>query len=229
LYYGACRIREEAAGSFARHAVHYNEDDSMIPVDALLNAYASGWFPMAVGPGDVRWYSPDPRGVIPLDAFHVPSRLARTLRKRPFEIRVNTRFRDVIERCAERPDAADGNWIDREIVESYCELHAKGFAHSVEVLKDGQLVGGLYGVALGGAFFGESMFHRVTDASKAALVALVERLRARGFVLLDTQWVTDHLLQFGAIEITRRRYLRRLDEALTVDATFAGRANERSE
>ena len=200
----------------------------MIPVDALLNAYASGWFPMAAAPGDVRWYSPDPRGVIPLDAFHVPSRLARTLRKRPFEIRVNTRFRDVIERCAERTNN-EGNWIDREIVESYCELHAKGFAHSVEVWKDGQLVGGLYGVALGGAFFGESMFHSVTDASKAALVALVERLRARGFVLLDTQWVTDHLLQFGAIEITRRRYLRRLDEALTVDATFAERANERSE
>ena len=200
----------------------------MIPVDALLNAYASGWFPMAAAPGDVRWYSPDPRGVIPLDTFHVPSRLARTLRKRPFEIRVNTRFRDVIERCAERTDH-EGNWIDREIVESYCELHAKGFAHSVEVWKDGQLVGGLYGVALGGAFFGESMFHRVTDASKAALVALVERLRARGFVLLDTQWVTDHLLQFGAIEITRRRYLRRLDEALAVDVTFEGHANERSE
>jgi leucyl/phenylalanyl-tRNA--protein transferase len=193
----------------------------MIPVDALLNAYASGWFPMAVTSGDIRWYSPDPRGVIPLDTFHVPSRLARTLRAHPFEIRVNTRFRDVIEGCAERADD-EGNWIDREIVESYCELHAKGFAHSVEAWRDAQLVGGLYGVALGGAFFGESMFHRVNDASKAALVALVARLRGRGFVLLDTQWVTDHLLQFGAIEITRRRYLRRLDEALAIDATFAG-------
>ena len=191
----------------------------MIPADALLNAYASGWFPMAVAPGDIRWYSPDPRGVIPLDTFHVPSRLARSLRKHPFDIRVNTRFADVIQACAERTDD-EGNWIDREIVDSYCTLHTKGFAHSVEVWQDERLVGGLYGVALGGAFFGESMFHRVTDASKAALVALVERLRARGFVLLDTQWVTEHLLQFGAVEITRRRYLRRLDEALAVDVTF---------
>jgi leucyl/phenylalanyl-tRNA---protein transferase len=193
----------------------------MIPVDALLNAYASGWFPMAVAPGDIRWYSPDPRGVMPLDTFHVPSRLARTLRTHPFEIRVDTRFRDVIEGCAARPDD-EGNWIDREIVESYCALHEKGFAHSVEAWRDDRLVGGLYGVALGGAFFGESMFHRVPDASKAALVGLVERLRARGFVLLDTQWVTGHLLQFGAIEITRRRYLRRLDAALAVGADFSG-------
>jgi leucyl/phenylalanyl-tRNA--protein transferase len=174
---------------------------------------------MAVAPGDIRWYSPDPRGIIPLDTFHVPTRLARTLRRRPFDIRVNTHFRDVIEGCAAREDD-EGNWIDREIVASYCELHARGVAHSVEVWQESQLVGGLYGVALGGAFFGESMFHRATDASKAALVALVERLRARGFVLLDTQWVTDHLLQFGAVEITRRRYLRRLDEALAVAARF---------
>jgi leucyl/phenylalanyl-tRNA--protein transferase len=201
--------------------------EPMIPVDALLNAYASGWFPMAVAAGDIRWYSPDPRGIIPLDAFHVPSRLARTLRTQRFEVRVNTRFRDVIEACAARTDE-EGNWIDREIIESYCALHAKGFAHSVEVWRDGRLVGGLYGVALGGAFFGESMFHRVTDASKAALVALVDRLRARGFVLLDTQWVTGHLLQFGALEITRRRYLRKLDAALAIDATFAG-ADERRE
>ena len=193
---------------------------SMIPVDALLNAYASGWFPMAVAPGDIRWYSPDPRGIIPLESFHVPSRLVRTLRKRGFEIRVNTRFRDVIEGCAARQDD-EGNWIDPEIVESYCALHARGFAHSVEVWQGEDLVGGLYGVALGGAFFGESMFHRVTDASKAALVALVGRLRDRGFVLLDTQWVTDHLLQFGAVEVTRRRYLRRLDDALTVDVSFS--------
>lgn len=192
----------------------------MIPIDAMLNAYAGGWFPMAVAPGELRWYSPDPRGIIPLDTFHVPSRLARTLRNRGFEIRVNTRFREVIESCAQREDA-DGNWIDAEIVESYCALHARGFAHSVETWQEGRLVGGLYGVALGGAFFGESMFHRVTDASKAALVALVDRLRSRGFVLLDTQWVTEHLLQFGAIEISRRRYLRLLDQALGVDVGFA--------
>lgn len=191
----------------------------MIPADVLLNAYASGWFPMAVSPGEIRWYSPDPRGIIPLDTFHVPSRLARSLRTHPFDIRIDTDFAAVIRACAERPDP-DGNWIDREIIESYCALHEQGFAHSVEAWRDGRLVGGLYGVAMRGAFFGESMFHRVTDASKAALVALVERLRERGYALLDTQWVTEHLLQFGAIEIPRRRYLRLLDQALTIDPGF---------
>lgn len=192
----------------------------MIAADALLSAYASGWFPMAVAQGDIRWYSPDPRGVIPLETFHAPRRLARTLRQQRFEIRVNTDFRGVITACADRADA-DGNWIDTEIVESYCALHAQGYAHSVEVWRDAALVGGLYGVSLRGAFFGESMFHRTSDASKIALVALVERLRARGYVLLDTQWVTEHLVQFGAVEIPRRRYLRMLDAALRVDATFA--------
>jgi len=191
----------------------------MIPVDALLNAYASGWFPMAIAPGEIRWYSPDPRGIIPIETFHVPSRLARTLRKHPFEIRIDTAFAEVIEACGEREDD-EGNWIDAEIIESYRALHERGFAHSVETWRDGQLVGGLYGVALGGAFFGESMFHRATDASKAALVALIGRLQERRFVLLDTQWVTDPLLQFGAIEITRRRYLRLLDQAIEADVSF---------
>lgn len=191
----------------------------MIPADALLNAYASGWFPMAVSPGEIRWYSPDPRGIIPLDTFHVPSRLARSLRARPFEIRIDTNFPAVIRACAERPDP-DGNWIDDEIIDSYSALFEQGFAHSVEAWRDDQLVGGLYGVAMRGAFFGESMFHRATDASKAALVALVEHLRERGYALLDTQWVTEHLLQFGAIEIPRRRYLRLLDQALTIDPAF---------
>jgi leucyl/phenylalanyl-tRNA--protein transferase len=191
----------------------------MIAADALLSAYASGWFPMAVAPGEIRWYSPDPRGIIPIDTFHLPRRLARTIRKNSFEIRVDTDFRGVITACASRQDT-DGNWIDREIIESYSALHALGYAHSVETWQDGALVGGLYGVALKGAFFGESMFHRVDDASKAALAALVDRLRARGYRLLDTQWVTDHLLQFGATEISRRRYLRLLDEALKVETTF---------
>jgi leucyl/phenylalanyl-tRNA--protein transferase len=191
----------------------------MIPVEALLDAYAGGWFPMAVTPGEVRWYSPDPRGIIPLDTFHTPRRLARALRGKAFEIRVDTDFRGVITACADRVDA-EGNWIDAEIIESYCHLHARGHAHSVEAWQDDNLVGGLYGVSLGGAFFGESMFHRVGDASKAALVALVDRLRARGYALLDTQWVTEHLEQFGAIEIPRRRYLRLLDDAVKVDARF---------
>ena len=188
--------------------------------DALLNAYASGWFPMAVAPGEIRWYSPDPRGIIPLDTFHVPARLARTLRKAGFEIRIDTAFRSVITACSERHDA-DGNWIDDEIRESYCALHSEGFAHSVEAWREGVLVGGLYGVAMGGAFFGESMFHTVRDASKAALVGLVDRLRSRGYALLDTQWVTEHLEQFGAVEVSRRRYLRLLDEALALPIRFA--------
>lgn len=191
----------------------------MIVADALRSAYTSGWFPMAVGPGEIRWYSPDPRGVIPLDTFHVSRRLARSLRQQRFEIRVNTRFRDVIQACADREDA-DGDWIDAEIIDSYCALHAQGFAHSVETWQGERLVGGLYGVAIRGAFFGESMFHRVSDASKAALTALVDRLRARGYTLLDTQWVTEHLAQFGAVEIPRRRYLRMLDDALTIEASF---------
>jgi leucyl/phenylalanyl-tRNA---protein transferase len=175
---------------------------------------------MAVEPGDIRWYSPDPRGIIPLDTFHAPKRLNRIVRQKRFEVRVDSDFAAVIRACADRQDD-EGSWIDDEILESYCALHAAGIAHSVETWQDGTLVGGLYGVALGGAFFGESMFHRVTDASKVALVALVERLGARGYRLLDTQWVTEHLLQFGAVEIPRRRYLRLLEEALKIDTIFA--------
>jgi len=175
---------------------------------------------MASAPGDIRWYSPDPRGIIPLDTFHVPRRLARSLRRPSFDVRTDTAFRAVITACSHRVDV-QGNWIDEEIIESYCALHERGYAHSVESWKDGALAGGLYGVAINGAFFGESMFHRESGASKAALAALVDRLRARGYTLLDTQWVTEHLAQFGAIEIPRRRYLRLLDEALRVEATFA--------
>ena len=194
----------------------------MIPGELLVSAYASGWFPMAVEPGEIRWYSPDPRGIIPLDGFTISKRLARTWRSGRFTIEVNRRFEDVIRACADadRDPTDPGSWIDDEIIESYCALHHRGFAHSVEAWHDGRLAGGLYGVALGGAFFGESMFHRATDASKIALVALVERLRSRGFRLLDTQWVTDHLLQFGAVEIPRRRYLQLLDAALKLDCRF---------
>jgi leucyl/phenylalanyl-tRNA--protein transferase len=193
----------------------------MIPPELLVSAYASGWFPMAVEEGDIRWYSPDPRGVIPLDAFHTPRRLQRVIRQGTFEIAVNRDFEAVIRGCAESDRGEDGGtWIDSEIFESYCALHVRGLAHSVEAWKDGELAGGLYGVSLKGAFFGESMFHRVTDASKVALAALVERLRERGFALLDVQWVTEHLEQFGAIEIRRREYLKRLERALAVEAEF---------
>jgi leucyl/phenylalanyl-tRNA--protein transferase len=194
----------------------------VISVDLLISAYASGWFPMAGDDGEIRWYSPDPRGIIPLDGFHVPSRLARVIRSGKFRIEVDRAFAQVIRACAEaeRDPGDPGSWISEEIIDSYIALNAAGLAHSVEAWQGDTLAGGLYGVALGGAFFGESMFHRVTDASKVALAALLERLRARGFRLLDTQWVTDHLVQFGAVEIPRRQYLRILEAAVRMECRF---------
>ncbi|MEO8076226.1 MAG: leucyl/phenylalanyl-tRNA--protein transferase [Acidobacteriota bacterium] len=194
----------------------------MIPTDLLVSAYASGWFPMAVDVGDIRWYSPDPRGIIPLDRFHVPSRLARVVREGTFRIEIDRDFEAVIRACAEadRDDDDPGTWIDDVIIDSYCAMHRAGLAHSVEAWQEDRLVGGLYGVALGGAFFGESMFHYVTDASKVALVALVDRVRSQGFRLLDIQWVTPHLTQFAAAEVPRRTYLKMLEEALAIDAEF---------
>jgi len=194
----------------------------VIPADLLLAAYASGWFPMGDDEGQIAWYSPDPRGVIPLDGFHVPARLRRDIRRGAFRVEVNRAFEEVIHACAAagRDGVERGTWISGEIIETYCALHEQGYAHSVETWAGDRLVGGLYGVALGGAFFGESMFHRATNASKVALAALVERLNARGFLLLDTQWVTEHLKQFGAVEIPRSRYLRQLDAALRVEARF---------
>ena len=195
----------------------------MIPIDLLVSAYASGWFPMAVGDAGIRWFSPDPRGIIPLDGFHMSRRLARVIRGGAFEVRINADFAGVIRACAEadRDDEDTGTWIDAEIIESYRALHAAGYAHSVEAWQNGRLAGGLYGVAIGGAFFGESMFHHVTDASKVALAALVERLRTRQYTLLDTQWTTGHLEQFGAIEIPRRKYLQLLAAAMEADCSFA--------
>lgn len=191
----------------------------MIDLELLLRAYASGWFPMAQSAAtgaSVEWYSPDPRGILPLDAFRVSSRLARTLRQQRFEVTTDRDFEAVMRACAAR----DETWINEDLLASYVALHRHGLAHSVEVRLGGELVGGLYGVSLKGAFFGESMFHTVTDASKVALVHLVERLRARGYVLLDIQWVTPHLAQFGAIAIPRRRYLRLLQRSLGVDCSF---------
>ena len=194
----------------------------MIPRELLISAYASGWFPMAVGDGDIRWYSPDPRGILPLDAFHVPKRLARVIRSGVFRVEIDRDFPAVIRACASisRDEDDGGTWIDNEIVESYCALHDAGIAHSVEAWRGDRLVGGLYGVALRGAFFGESMFHHVTDASKVVLAALVERLRDRQFALLDVQWVTPHLEQFGATEVPRDRYLEMLTESLLKDCRF---------
>jgi leucyl/phenylalanyl-tRNA--protein transferase len=183
----------------------------------VIRAYRDGVFPMALEGGEIGWFSPNPRGVLPLDSFHVPARLARVMRSGRFEVSVDTAFEEVIRACAERDE---GTWISEEIIDCYLAIHRLGLAHSVETQAEGRLVGGLYGVHLGGAFFGESMFHRATDASKVALASLVDRLQRRGFRLLDTQWVTPHLEQFGAIEIPRREYLRQLREALALECAF---------
>lgn len=194
--------------------------------DLLLEAYAAGIFPMAEAADDPElfWVDPTRRGIIPLDTFHVPRRLKRVLRRGPFEVRCDTAFAAVMRGCAEASEMRPSTWINAEIIRLYTALATQGRAHCVECwLDDGtgrELVGGLYGVALGAAFFGESMFSRVTDASKVALVHLVARLRIGGYRLLDTQFVTPHLAQFGAVEVTRARYHRLLAEALRYSAGF---------
>ena len=190
--------------------------------DLLLRAYACGIFPMSEGADDpgLFWVEPRLRGIIPFDTFHVPRRLARTIRSGKFEITVDRDFAAVIESCAEPVPDRPETWINRRIKALYTELNARGDAHSVEARIDGRLVGGLYGVSLGGAFFGESMFSRETDASKVALVHLVERLRTGGYTLLDAQFQTAHLARFGATEIGRPEYLDLLDGALRVDGDF---------
>lgn len=182
----------------------------LIPPHILLGAYTEGVFPMADN-GELIWFSPLMRGIIPLDErFHIPKGLKRALKKRPFELRMNTSFQEVMEGCAARKET----WIDEVILGSYCELFQLGYAHSVECWDEEGLQGGLYGVKIGRAFFGESMFSRKTDASKIALVHLVEWLREQEVELLDTQWMTDHLRQFGGYEVPREKYLRMLKNAL---------------
>lgn len=166
--------------------------------------------------GGISWYSPDPRAVFPLERFHVPKSLAKTVRQGKFEIRVDTAFEEVLRGCAGR----DSTWITEEVHEAYAALHRLGLAHSVEAWRDGELAGGLYGVALGGAFMGESMFSRQTDASKVCLVFLVDRLRERGFTLLDSQFPTEHLMKFGQALIPRAEYQRQLREALKLPGRF---------
>jgi len=186
----------------------------------LLNAYSQGIFPMADEDGTIYWYDPDPRAILPLASFHVPRRLQRTVNRAGYEVRVNTAFREVMIACMEPAPGREKTWISMEIVDVYCELHELGFAHSVETWIEGELTGGLYGVAVGGMFAGESMFSRVTDSSKIALVHLVARLSERGFQLLDIQFLTEHLRSFGAVEIPRDEYKRRLARALRVWAKF---------
>jgi len=192
------------------------KEHQAIDPETLLRAYASGVFPMAEDRDDeaVFWVRPETRGILPLDDFHVPRRLARTIRQGGFEISADRDFEAVIDGCAEATSGRPTTWINATIRQAYRALFAIGHCHTIEARRDGRLVGGLYGVSLGRAFFGESMFSRETDASKVCLVALVERLRDRGFVLLDTQFTTDHLKRFGAVDVPRRRYEMLLEEAI---------------
>jgi leucyl/phenylalanyl-tRNA--protein transferase len=194
-----------------------------ITPEVLLKAYACGIFPMAESAEDpaLYWIEPPERGVIPLDAFHVPSRLARTVRSDRYTVAINQDFDAVLDGCAAPQPGRARTWINGRIRTLYRKLHEIGHCHSIEAYEDGALAGGLYGVCLGRAFFGESMFHRARDASKVALVHLVARLKASGFTLLDTQFVTDHLKTFGAIEVPRRQYHKLLEAALVGEADFA--------
>jgi leucyl/phenylalanyl-tRNA--protein transferase len=190
----------------------------------LLRAYAAGLFPMAESADstELHWFDPPRRGVLPLDGLHVPRRLARTVKAGRFRVTADDAFAAVITACAAPAPDRPNTWINDEIVALYTTLHRGGFAHSIECWDGDTLVGGLYGVSLGGAFFGESMFSRATDASKVALIHLVARLRAAGFILLDTQFVTDHLARFGTIEIDRAEYRRQLATALALRPDWGG-------
>jgi leucyl/phenylalanyl-tRNA---protein transferase len=193
----------------------------MLTPELLLAAYSQGIFPMADELGELGWYEPTRRAIIPLDGFVTPRRLARTVRSERFEVRFDSAFAAVMRACAAPAPGRESTWISAAMVAAYSELHRLGHAHSVECWREGQLVGGLYGVAIGGLFAGESMFYHERDASKVALVHLVARLRASGFVLLDSQYIVgEHMLQFGTIEISRAEYHKRLRAALRVAATF---------
>jgi len=201
-----------------------NRENTTIEITAevLLKAYACGIFPMAESADDpaLYWIEPDIRGIIPLEGFHIPVRLKRTVRSTSFAVVINHDFDAVIEACAEATSDRTRTWINARIRKIYRNLFERGHCHTVEVYDGARLVGGLYGVSLGRAFFGESMFHRARDASKIALVHLVARLRAGSYRLLDTQYVTEHLRTFGTIEVPKRRYHRLLEDALTGEADF---------
>ncbi len=201
-----------------------NPDQILLEItpQILLRAYCCGIFPMADSADDpaIFWVEPEFRGILPLDEFHVPRSLKKTMRKDLFEVRINTAFSEVVEKCAEETHERDKTWINSQIRSLYGELHEIGHAHSVEAWLEGELVGGLYGVSVGAAFFGESMFSRRNDASKYCLVKLVERLKSRGFSLLDTQFVTTHLERFGVIELAKDKYMAILEDAITANVDF---------
>jgi leucyl/phenylalanyl-tRNA--protein transferase len=191
----------------------------LLDPETLLVAYSQAAFPMTDRDGAIRWYTADPRGILPLETFHVPRTLMQVVKQNRFQIRVNTSFDQVMRACMNtRPD---GSWISDELIRVYSRLHELGYAHSVESWREGKLMGGLYGVSLGGAFFGESMFHFERDASKVALVHLVDRLRQRGYELLDTQASTPHLQRFGCVEVRADDYMRLLRRALSRQCEFA--------
>ncbi len=194
------------------------KDEIEITADLLLRAYASGIFPMAESADnpEIYWVDPEMRGVMPLNGFHISRSLARRVRREDYSVSVNQDFDGVVAACADR----DETWINDKIFLLYSQLHRRGYAHSLEIRREDELVGGVYGVALGGAFFGESMFSRVTDASKTALAYLVDRLRENGFTLFDSQFLTPHLASLGGVEIEREEYRRQLAESLQVDADF---------
>jgi len=189
-----------------------------LTVENLLAAYRSGVFPWTVNP--VSWWSPDPRGIFELDRFHIPKSLMKVLRQETFSITVNKAFAEVMAGCAECAPGRQNTWVTPEFIAAYTRLHKQGHAHSVECWRDGRLVGGIYGVAIGGLFAGESMFHRESNASKVALTALVERLREKGFSLFDIQMVTTITRQLGAVQIQREEYLRRLADAIVEPRVF---------
>ncbi len=199
-----------------------SSDDFELTPELLLRAYTVGVFPMAESRNatTISWIDPRNRGILPLDDLHISKSLRKTVRKGPFEVSCNREFATVVRECGRRTSDRGETWINPQIEQAVNELHRMGYAHSVETRLEGQLVGGLYGVALGGVFFGESMFSRVTDASKVALVDLCARLRIGRFKLLDTQFVTDHLKTFGAVEIPAREFLKRLEAALSVHCLF---------
>jgi leucyl/phenylalanyl-tRNA--protein transferase len=205
-------------------------DQPLLTPRLLIAAYCQGAFPMAPDRHSrtIHWFSPARRGIIPLEAFNCPRSVGKHIRDRTFDIRFDSAFDQVIHACAAPRQSEQNTWISNQIISACCDLHVLGLAHSVEAWRDGQLVGGLYGVAINGAFFGESMFHRAdrggTDASKVCLVHLVEHLNRQGYRLLDTQWMTDHLRQFGGIEIDQQQYMARLAEALRTEARWAGPA-----
>ena len=193
---------------------------SKLTADDLIYGYMNGIFPMADSDTTLYWYSPEPRAIIPIDTYRSPKSLRPILNKKYFEVRINANFEGVMRGCAETRKNEDGTWISDEIIEAYTKLHTMGFAHSVETYLNNRLVGGLYGVGIGAAFFGESMFHRVSDASKVAFHYLIEILRNQGFELLDTQFINDNVKRFGAIEISKADYIRRLKKAVDKRAKF---------